>query len=156
MPQKNDKISMPGAKKSKCCYGLQSRQYERYDHGMITIEKFDIFLTQNNAHVLRNQFPRFFSQTKILFSLFQNLVRRTTVKLYKTQMAQMGNRHENIPTNTCQKKNNLLLTLGVRKKIFSFFEHIFKLLYQIWLVRRTSDGRPTDEHQVKMNKSTNM
>ena len=102
-----------------------------YDR-MTTIEKYDIFLTQNNVHMLTTLFQHFFSETFTFFVTFLQSrpsdVRRTTAKMEKKQMAQMGNRHENFPTNTCQKKNNLLLTLGVRKKNFTFLDHIFELL----------------------------
>ena len=61
---------MPGAKKGKCFHGLQSRRYVKYGHGMTTIEKYDIFLTQNNVHMLTTPFQHFFSETFTFFVTF--------------------------------------------------------------------------------------
>ena len=57
----------------------------------------------------------------------------------------MGNGHENIPIHTSCNKIHLLLTLRMRRKMFTFLDHIFELLsiFTWW----SSLGRPTDEQK---------
>ena len=95
----------------------------------------------------------FMSITQLRHALFFEIlvVRRSSVgrpsdgreKYCKKRMAQLGNRYENIPINTSCNKIHLLLALGVRRKMFTFLDHIFELLSIFtW---RSSVGRPTDE-----------